>query len=355
MVLEHHLHSLYVLISVHNLVVLGFIDEMRQISTGVLGDCWTVRQRGRSLSIYTFLPLMGPALGPIVGGIVADHTTWHWAFWSTSALSALLQTLAFFFLKETNLPTIQARHMKQLRKAFAIDVPSSEQHNTTSAILKLQNSLTRPFYLLATQHVLQLLALLNAMLFGSLYVILSTLTKFFTIDHSQSLFIISLHYLSLGLGFLVGSQAFGPLSDVLYRRSKNKSCENRLIPLFPSTLLLGTGLVILGWVVQLRQHWAIADLGLLLIGIGSQMGTQCINAYVIDVYSSNGLVASAMAGVWMAKSVAGFTLPLFAPTMYQRIGFGWSLTCLALVCLAFSVPVCLILWFMGEKWRQGES
>lgn len=50
------------------------------VSSPVLADIWTPDQRGRSFAISTFLPLLGPALGPIIGGAVT-HIGWRWLFW----------------------------------------------------------------------------------------------------------------------------------------------------------------------------------------------------------------------------------------------------------------------------------
>ncbi|KAI1747389.1 major facilitator superfamily domain-containing protein [Xylaria castorea] len=51
---------------------------------GVLGDIWRPEERGRSLSIYLLIPLLGAAVGPILGGFIVEYTTWRWMFWSTS-------------------------------------------------------------------------------------------------------------------------------------------------------------------------------------------------------------------------------------------------------------------------------
>jgi MFS family permease len=38
---------------------------------GVLSDCWRAEERGKSISIYSLAPLLGPAVGPIAGGFIA--------------------------------------------------------------------------------------------------------------------------------------------------------------------------------------------------------------------------------------------------------------------------------------------
>lgn len=41
---------------------------------GVLGDVWSDEQRGQSLSIYLLIPLLGAAVGPIVGGFITEYS-----------------------------------------------------------------------------------------------------------------------------------------------------------------------------------------------------------------------------------------------------------------------------------------
>ena len=48
------------------------------LSSGVLGDIWSAEQRGNTLSVYVVIPVLGGAIGPIIGGFMADRTTWRW-------------------------------------------------------------------------------------------------------------------------------------------------------------------------------------------------------------------------------------------------------------------------------------
>ena len=39
---------------------------------GVLSDCWHAEERGKAIAIYSLAPLLGPAVGPIAGGFIAE-------------------------------------------------------------------------------------------------------------------------------------------------------------------------------------------------------------------------------------------------------------------------------------------
>lgn len=47
------------------------------IGGGVIGDAWQAHERGRAISIYSLMPLLGPAVGPIAGGFITENTTWR--------------------------------------------------------------------------------------------------------------------------------------------------------------------------------------------------------------------------------------------------------------------------------------
>ena len=42
---------------------------------GVLADLWRPEERGRGISLYYIFPLLGVAVGPIVGGFIAEFAS----------------------------------------------------------------------------------------------------------------------------------------------------------------------------------------------------------------------------------------------------------------------------------------
>ena len=62
---------------------------------------WTPEERGKSVVIYSLAPLLGPVVGPIAGGWIAEKSTWRWVFWSTSIAAFLVQLLGLWTLKES--------------------------------------------------------------------------------------------------------------------------------------------------------------------------------------------------------------------------------------------------------------
>lgn len=45
-----------------------------------MADMYRKEDRGKSLAIATFVPYLGPALGPIIGGAITQKLDWPWLF-----------------------------------------------------------------------------------------------------------------------------------------------------------------------------------------------------------------------------------------------------------------------------------
>ena len=184
-----------------------------------MSDMWKSEQRGRSLAIYTILPLLGPVIGAIVGGFVVQSVSWRWIFWGCSAFAACSLSVGFVFLRETFGPVILRRE----RTAALEDESEPEAENTRdSLILALEElvkvDLPRPFILLSTQPIIQVLALYMAYLYGLNFLTQSTYQTLWQAEYGQTVSIASLNYISVGLGFVLGCEIVAPLNDKVRAR-----------------------------------------------------------------------------------------------------------------------------------------
>jgi multidrug resistance protein len=181
---------------------------------GVLSDCWKAEERGKSMSIYSLAPLLGPAIGPIAGGFITMKTTWRWVFYATSIACALVQGIGFLYLRETYPPKILLQKARKLRKDTGnMDLRTEYEQPEKTLAKILRTSLVRPFKLLGTQPIIQALALYMAYLYGLMYLVLSTFPILWEGTYGESVGVGGLNYISLGLGFFLGAQVCAPLQD----------------------------------------------------------------------------------------------------------------------------------------------
>ncbi|KIW88869.1 uncharacterized protein Z519_10353 [Cladophialophora bantiana CBS 173.52] len=354
---------------------------------GVLSDCWRAEERGKSISIYSLAPLLGPAVGPIAGGFIALKagltTTWRWCFWATSIMDAGIQVLGIIYLRETYAPKLLNDKAKKLRKETGNPNYHTEWDHPDRTLGKvLRTSLVRPFRLLGTQPIIQALAMYMAYLYGLMYLVLSTFPEVWQGIYQESVGIGGLNYISLGVGFFLGTQICAPINDRIYRRLKSRNNdvgrpEFRVPLMLPGAVLVPIGLFIYGWGARASVHWIVPNIGAAIFAAGTIMGFQCTQTYIVDAYSR--FAASAVASAVVLRSLAGFGLyaipfspcgldfeleltimcfrnsPLFAPYMYQALGQDWGNSLLAFIAIGLGLPAPVLLWKYGEALREKST
>jgi multidrug resistance protein len=329
------------------------------IGGGVLSDLFTAEQRGRAISIYSLAPLLGPAVGPIAGGFIAEKTTWRWVFYATTIADGLIQLSGLFFLQETYPPVLLHRKKKKLIKESGNEALHTEWDNPDRTIAaSLRISLLRPFKLLGTQIIVQVLALYMAYLYGLMYLVLSTFPTLWETEYHESVGIGGLNYISLGVGFFLGTQLCAPAQDRIYRALKKRNGgvgkpEFRVPLMIPGAMLVPIGLFIYGWTAQAHTHWIGPNFGAAIFAAGVIIGFQCIQTYIVDSYTR--YAASAVGAATVLRSLAGFGFPLFAPDMYNALHYGWGNSLLAFIAIGLGWPAPILLWKFGEKLRKKST
>ncbi|KAF2752276.1 MFS general substrate transporter [Sporormia fimetaria CBS 119925] len=325
------------------------------IGGGVLSDCFYPEQRGRAISIYSLAPLLGPAIGPIAGGFIVGED-WRWCFWATSIFTCVVQAFGFFYLQETYAPKLLERKRDKLREENGNQELRTEYEDPDKTLFKiLKQAMERPFRLIGTQPIIIVLAIYMAYLYGLMYLMLSTFPRLWTGIYKMPVGTGSLNFISMGLGFFLGTQTTAPLNDALYRRLKKRNNgvgkpEFRVPIMVPASLLVPTGLFWYGWSAQHRLHWIMPNIGACLFCAGTIVSFQCIQTYLVDSYTR--YAASAIAAATVLRSLAGFGFPLFAPKMFDALDFGWGNSLLGFIAVALGVPAPFMLWKFGEKLRS---
>ncbi|KAF8890418.1 MFS general substrate transporter [Infundibulicybe gibba] len=327
----------------------------QSLGGGVVGDLWSPEERAMAMSLYSLAPLVGPSTGPLVGGWIAERTQWQWVFWSVSIADGLLQIAGFIFLRETYAPELLKRKARAMRKATGNEKLRSaferpDRHWTTV----MGRGMVKPLVFLATEPIVQVFALYMAVLYGVLYLSLTTFVKVFTDQYGETTGIAGVHYLAIALGSTVGGQVGARVLNVIYRKLKAKNGgvgtpEMRLPLLMVSATTLPVGLLIYGWTANAHVFWFVPDLGVFIYSVGIGGNWTCIQTYLVDNYALH--AASAIAGVASFRAFAGFGFPLFADKMYSRLGDGWGNSVLALICLVIGCPAPFIFYRYGPRLR----
>ncbi len=92
--------------------------------------------------------------------MLCQQTTWRWCFWSTSIVDAGIQILGLIYLRETYAPKLLSDKAKKLRiETGNPDLHTEWEHPDRTLRNIIASSLVRPFRLLGTQPIIQVLAL----------------------------------------------------------------------------------------------------------------------------------------------------------------------------------------------------
>lgn len=327
---------------------------------GVLGDIWRPEERGKGITIYLGISILGAAVGPIVGGFMAGRASWRWMFWSTSIFQVLMSAATWTTVRESFAPVILRRRASKLRHETANPAyrTAYERLDEKKPVLHvLGQSLSRPLRLLAFHPSLQIVTVIMGFNYGLLYIVLSSFATVWIEQYGESVEISGLHYISCALGELTGSQIGGRVMDMLYKHmaartspERERLPEYRIPLIYPFALLAPVGILIYGWTAQYRVHWIAVDMGVFLFSFASQVVGMPLQAYVIDAWPEH--TGSALAASQFLRSLTAFGFPLFAPRMYAVLGYGWGNSVLALAGLVLGLPVPFLLYKFGATLRQ---
>ncbi|KAI0666100.1 MFS polyamine transporter [Trametes maxima] len=335
------------------------------IGGGVLGDTWMPEQRGQAIAIYSLAPLLGPVIGPVCGAWIAQESDWRWVFWSTSILCVFIQALGFFYLRETFVPVLLERKAMLIRQSMS-DAEKGTPPQEVRTIFDgadrewrniVKKALFRPFALSIYEPIIQVLSAYFSFVYGLFYLFLTTIPSIFEGVYKEKVGIAGLHYFALGIGLTTISQLNARFLDQIYKRLCKQNGgvgkpEYRLPPLVPGSIMLPIGLFLTGWTSRASIHWIVPDIGMAFVGGGIILIFQSIQTYIIDAFTLH--AASALAALAFFRSLAGFGFPLFAPAMYNALGYGKGDTILGAVAIAIGVPAPFLFWIYGERIRNAS-
>jgi multidrug resistance protein len=326
------------------------------IGGGTVSDLMLPEERGVAMSIYSLGPLMGPALGPIIGGWIIQRTgNWRWIFGVASIAAGVTAAIGIFILPETYAPKILGKKAARLRKETGNEkLHTVFDQNAMTWQSRMRHNMVRPFILISTQPIIIVLGVYLMIIYGCIYLVLTTFSSVFEQVYGESVGIASLNYLSLALGFTLGGQICGRLNDYNYKRLKATNNgvgkpEYKLPVMMATGWMPAAGLIIYGWSAQYAVHWIVPNIGAAILAFGMIATFQCIQTYTVDTYTL--YAASALSANTFLRSLAGFALPLASGRLYDSLGYGWGNTVLGLIAAIVGIPAPFLLFNFGERIR----
>lgn len=302
------------------------------------------------------MPLIGPVIGPVVGGVIVQHTSWRWTFYTASLLDAVILVPSFFILEETFAPVLLRHKKKRLEEQVTGQRYYIEDDTLDQGRLEVyKTAIVRPIKLLATQPIIQVMALYNAFLYGIVYLLYANFPALWTGIYHEEPQIAGLNYISLFVGALIAAELCTHAIDHIKKQlcAKNNGVhmpEFRLTVMPPATIVLAIGMFLYGWSADYKLHWIVPNIGAAAFMGSSIVCAIAVNMYIIDMYGK--FAASALAAISMLRQIFSAFLPIFAPFLYRDMGYGWGNSILGFIAFAIGLPSVILLWKFGEALRK---
>lgn len=201
------------------------------LNPSVAGDLFAPHERGAALSIASLIPILGSAVGPLVGGYLTQYLNWRWTFWLIAIATGALLPVMFVVMKETYVPVLRKRALKKAGLAQdGMGGPSKYWKGWNMRTLKALGLLVvRPFVILSSSRVAVIMAVYLGILFGYLSLLASTNATVFQevygFSESQS----GLIYISTSKSFLLST--YVPVANEANPRSCRYNFRHNMVSL----------------------------------------------------------------------------------------------------------------------------
>ncbi|ORY15497.1 major facilitator superfamily domain-containing protein [Clohesyomyces aquaticus] len=303
---------------------------------------FAVTERGTALGWFMSGTLIGPALGPFVGGIIVTFRSWRDIFWLQTALAGTATVLVTFLQPET------------------IHYKRSEELEGLAGSKKARKmwQWLNPFRVVRLYRYPNLLtvALASSSLVWNMYSLLTPIRyvlnpRFHLTSPLQS----GLFYIAPGCGYLLGTFFGGRWADHVvkkYIRIRGQRVpEDRLRScLLFMGVVVPACMIIYGWSVEKEVGGiALPVVMMFLQGVAQLFCFPSLNTYCLDVMQSRS--AEVVSGNYMLRymfAAAGSAVCLPA---IRKIGVGWfsTISSLFIVVATVATYICTL---YGKQWRE---
>ena len=147
------------------------------LSSAITSDLFRKEERGRGMTVASFAPLIGPTFGPTIGGYLAQNAGWRWTAWFVTITSAVVEIILLIFLRETYAVKILNDRTRSLRKETGRQDLKSKYDSDAKARDLFVRAIFRPLRFLLFSPVVTMMSVYLGLVYGYLYLVLTTLTE----------------------------------------------------------------------------------------------------------------------------------------------------------------------------------
>lgn len=313
---------------------------------GVIADMFLPAHRGLALSVFAAAPFLGPTIGPIVGGFVAENVGWRWVEGVMAIFTGVLWLACAATIPETYGPVLLRHRATSLSKQTGKVYRSRLEISRIKVSLgqSFKTALCRPWILLIKKPIVLLLSIYMAIIYGTFYMMFAAFPIVFQQERGWSEGIGGLAFIGIAVG-MIAAVIYTIPDNIRYRRIEDAAKargergpppEVRLPPSMIGSMCIPIGLFIFAWTNYPSIYWIVSIIFAAPFGFGMVLVFLSVMNYLINVYTI--FAASVMAANSVLRSLFGAIFPLFTTSMYRNLGIHWASSnpaFLALVCVPF--------------------
>ncbi|KAG1879247.1 vacuolar DHA amino acid exporter [Suillus subluteus] len=346
------------------------------IGAATLADIYEPHQRGTMMGVYYSAPLLGPSLGPIIGGALTQGLGWRAIFWFLVIWGGMIFSAFLFLFKDTfrkeRSTTYQSQQSSEAkdepRKISEKESQVNDEKQMGSKDVGAQTSPKdiegQPTAIPASAirevklnnfAILIPSGLIFAFSNGVAYTCARTLSMYYNYDAMKT----GLVLLAFGIGSVAGSILGGRWSDRTLARLKaanggeQLSRGDSLSSAHTKVAMVWLPLSVIGyaWVCQERVNVAAICVMLFLAGFSSIWIYTSTLAYIVD--ANTGRSSTAVAANSSFRGLFAFVAVEIAVPLQDSIGDGGLYTLWAGLLVIANCLILLVL-YKGRKWREAS-
>ncbi|PPQ66472.1 hypothetical protein CVT24_007046 [Panaeolus cyanescens] len=310
------------------------------LGAATLADIFDPSERGRKMGVYYTAPLLGPALDPIFGGVLASAWNWRAIFWFLTILSGMTTLIFIFFFHDTFRRERSAVYQSALRKEQLVSLFDVNPFKPVLYVVRRLNNL--------------IILFASGLLFGFNFLIGYTSARTLSTSYGYPPFKIGLVTLCYGFGGVAGSVFGGLFADRELSRLKEQSGgdagpETRLRSILIGALFLPPCIVGFGWICESHVHVSALCIFLFVAGFCALWIYASTYAYIVD--ANNGRSSTAAATNSAFRGAFAFAATEFAVPLQDSLGDGWTYTVWGGI-MTFAISLIALVYFKGKQWRK---
>lgn len=366
------------------LVVLRCLQSTGASSTVTLAsasvaDIITRAERGKFMGYASMGVTLGPSLGPVIGGILDHFLGWRSIFWFLTIMCSVLLVVLVVYFPETSRSVVGNGSIAPQRWNTTIHdvLRLRERRKLNVGLIEEPRSLTprkrRPSpwdaIRIAGNKEDGIILLCGSLLYAGFFGILSSLPSRLQAEYNFNSLQVGLCYIPYGTGSLTSRWTSGSLLDWNFRRHarkrgipiiKNRQQQLRHFPIeharleviLPFVLAAAFSMLAYGWVMNYHANLAGP---LIMLFFTAHFGTGAVSGLgtiIVDINIKS--PGTAVAANQLCRCIFAAGSVAAAVPVIDRIGMGWTGTCIAGIWVACS-PMLWAIMKWGEKWREEKE